>query len=49
LPETASSSLQATAGGRIQLERSDGSRLTLTLTLLDALAINSLRSNFLRS
>jgi len=33
---------------RVQLERSDGSRLTLTLTSLDAASLNSLCRDFLK-
>lgn len=35
-------------GCRVQLERADGSRLTLTLPSLDAAALNSLCRDFLR-
>lgn len=43
-----SSSVHTPAPSRIQLERADGSRLTLTLPGLDASIINSLIANFLR-
>lgn len=36
------------SGCRVQLERTDGSRLTLTLPSLDAAALNSLCRDFLR-
>lgn len=43
-----SSSAHTTTPCRLQLERADGSRLTLTLPALDASIINSLVADFLR-
>jgi len=39
---------QTSTAYRLQLERQDGSRLTLTLPSLDAAALNALVANFLR-
>ncbi|MCI0392960.1 MAG: hypothetical protein MOB07_29865 [Acidobacteria bacterium] len=50
LPELgASSSPPSTAGCRLQLERGDGSRLTLLLEALDPETINRLCADFLRA
>jgi hypothetical protein len=43
-----SSSAQTPAPCRLQLERPDGSRLTLTLPTFDSLTINRLCADFLR-
>jgi hypothetical protein len=48
LPETAVSSLPLNSGYRLQIERPDGSRLTLTLQTLDAATLNSLCRDFLK-
>lgn len=47
-PQGASPSAHVPAPCRLQLERADGSRLTLTLPGLDASIINSLVADFLR-
>ena len=44
-----SSAPQNLASCRLQIERPDGSRLTLTLPLLDPVSINRLCSDFLRA
>lgn len=48
LPELGSLSPPSTAGCRLQLERPDGSRLTLTLPAFDSVSINRLCVDFLR-
>jgi hypothetical protein len=48
LPAAESSSF-STPGCRLQLERPDGSRLTLTLSALDLTSINRLCADFLRA
>jgi hypothetical protein len=48
-PVTAMPAPQSTTHCRIQLERPDGSRLTLTIPSLDANMLNSLCCDFLRS
>jgi hypothetical protein len=47
LPEIGSSALHGLTGCRIQLERPDGSRLTLMLPTLDPAILNSLCRDFL--
>jgi len=49
LPEVGSSLPQIPTGCRLQIERSDGSRLTLTLPSLDLVSICRLCAEFLRS
>jgi hypothetical protein len=49
LPEIGSPLLQNLTGCRLQIERSDGSRLTLTLPSLDLASISRLFADFLRS
>ena len=49
LPEAGSSSPQRPAGCRLQIERPDGSRLTLTLPSLDLVSISRLCADFLRA
>jgi hypothetical protein len=49
LPEVGSSLLQSSIGCRLQIERPDGSRLTLTLSSLDLVSISRLCADFLRS
>jgi len=49
LPEIGSALPQSPNGCRIQIERPDGSRLTLTLPSLDLASINRLCADFLRS
>jgi hypothetical protein len=49
LPEPGLSALQTAATCRLQLERPDGSRLTLMLPALDLLSINRLCADFLRA
>ena len=48
LPEAGSSLLQRPVGCRLQIERPDGSRLTLTLPSLDLVSISRLCADFLR-
>jgi hypothetical protein len=48
LPESDASIFQATTTCRLQFERPDGSRLTLTLPRLDPETINRLCADFLR-
>ena len=48
LPETGSTLTQSHVGCRIQIERPDGSRLTLTLPSLDLVSISRLCADFLR-
>lgn len=48
LPQAASSTPQSSTAYRLQLERPDGSRLTLTLPSFDAAALNALCADFLR-
>jgi hypothetical protein len=49
LPEIGSPLPQSHLGYRLQIERSDGSRLTLTLPSLDLVSISRLCADFLRS
>jgi hypothetical protein len=49
ISQIGSSPLQINNDCRIQLERPDGSRLTLTISTLDPATLNSLCLNFLRS
>jgi hypothetical protein len=49
LPEIISSLPQSPTGCRLQIERPDGSRLTLTLPSLDLVSINRLCADFLRA
>jgi hypothetical protein len=49
LPEVGSSLPQSSIGCRLQIERPDGSRLTLTLSSLDLVSISRLCADFLRS
>jgi hypothetical protein len=49
LPEAGSPSTQNSIGYRFQIERPDGSRLTLTLPSLDLVSISRLCAEFLRS
>jgi hypothetical protein len=49
LPEVGSPLPQIPAGCRLQIERPDGSRLTLTLPSLDLVSISRLCADFLRS
>jgi hypothetical protein len=49
LPEVGSTLPQSAIGCRIQIERPDGSRLTLTLPTLDLASISRLCADFLRS
>lgn len=49
LPKIGSPLPQSSIGYRIQIERPDGSRLTLTLPALDLVSISSLCADFLRS
>jgi hypothetical protein len=49
LPEVGSPSPQGPTGCRLQIERPDGSRLTLTLPSLDLVSISRLCADFLRS
>ena len=49
LPDVASTLPQSSVGCRLQIERSDGSRLTLTLPSLDLVSIHRLCADFLRS
>jgi hypothetical protein len=49
LPEVGSTLPQSPIGCRIQIERPDGSRLTLTLPSLDLASISRLCADFLRS
>lgn len=49
LPEIGSPLPQNLTGCRLQIERSDGSRLTLTLPSLDLASISQLFADFLRS
>lgn len=49
LPEIGSPLPQNLTGCRLQIERSDGSRLTLTLPSLDLASISRLFADFLRS
>jgi hypothetical protein len=49
LPEVGSKLPQCTIGCRLQVERPDGSRLTLTLPSLDLVSISRLCADFLRS
>ena len=48
LPEAGSSFPQRPVGWRLQIERPDGSRLTLTLQSLDLVSISRLCADFLR-
>jgi hypothetical protein len=48
LPEVGSPLPQSTPGCRLQIERPDGSRLTLTLPSLDLVSLNRLCIDFLR-
>jgi hypothetical protein len=48
LPEVGSTLPQSPIGCRLQIERPDGSRLTLTLPILDPDVINRLYADFLR-
>jgi hypothetical protein len=47
LPEAGSTLTQSHVGCRVQIERPDGSRLTLTLPSLDLASINQLCADFL--
>src|SRR5262249_54378454 len=49
LPEVGSPLLQHTTACRLQIERPDGSRLTLTLPSLDLVSISRLCADFLRA
>jgi hypothetical protein len=49
LPKVESPLLQSPIGCRLQIERPDGSRLTLTLPSLDLVSISRLCADFLRS
>jgi hypothetical protein len=49
LPAAVSAAPCATANCRLQIERTDGSRLTLTIPALDLPALQGLCSDFLRS
>ena len=49
LPEVGSTLPQSPIGCRLQIERPDGSRLTLTLPSLDLASISRLFADFLRS
>jgi hypothetical protein len=49
LPEVGSALPQSPTGSRLQIERPDGSRLTLTLPSLDLVSISRLFTDFLRS
>jgi hypothetical protein len=49
LPEAGSPLPQIPTGCRLQIERPDGSRLTLTLPSLDLVSIHRLFADFLRS
>jgi hypothetical protein len=49
LPEAGSSLPQRPVGCRLQIERPDGSRLTLTLPSLDLVSISRLCADFLRA
>jgi hypothetical protein len=49
LPEIGSALPQSTPGCRLQIERPDGSRLTLTLPSIDLVSISRLCADFLRS
>ena len=49
LPEAGSPLPQSPTGCRLQIERPDGSRLTLTLPPLDLVSIHQLCADFLRS
>jgi hypothetical protein len=49
LPEVGSSLPQSSIGCRLQIERPDGSRLTLMLSSLDLVSISRLCADFLRS
>ena len=49
LPEAGSSLPQRPVGCRLQIERPDGSRLTLTLPFLDLVSISRLCADFLRA
>jgi hypothetical protein len=49
LPEVGSTLPQSTPGCRLQIERPDGSRFTLTLSSLDLVSISRLCADFLRS
>jgi hypothetical protein len=49
LPEAGSPLPQCPTGYRLQVERPDGSRLTLTLPSLDVVSINRLCADFLRA
>jgi hypothetical protein len=49
LPEVGSTLPQSPVGCRLQIERPDGSRLTLTLPSLDLVSIHRLCADFLRS
>jgi hypothetical protein len=49
LPEVGSSLPQNSIGCRLQIERPDGSRFTLTLSSLDLVSISRLCADFLRS
>jgi hypothetical protein len=49
LPEVGSPLPQSSIGCRLQIERPDGSRLTLTLPALDLVTLNQLCVDFLRS
>jgi hypothetical protein len=49
LPEVGSTLPQSQVGCRLQIERPDGSRLTLTLPPLDLVSIHRLCADFLRS
>ena len=48
LPQAVSSTSQTSTDCRLQLERPDGARLTLTLPSFDASALNALVADFLR-
>ncbi len=48
LPQAATSTPQSSTDCRLQLERPDGARLTLTLPSLDAAALHALCADFLR-
>jgi hypothetical protein len=49
LPKAEAPLPQSPTGCRLQIERSDGSRLTLTLPVLDLVSISRLFTDFLRS